>query len=291
MPDYTNPTITQLLADYKNYVLLPSSAVNYQNATRVLSCVFNTILNDPSSDNLNTVWDFFLSNQNGVVQENVALYGVGVLNKDDRAIYDLLYTMFRQATNGSPPGTIGTYISITARAPFITTYLQQAALTVLVGQQSIPSNPITPTVGMYGVTDGSFALSGIVGETISSSSSTAFTLTTGVTSNIIDMTLPPGDWDVSGVITFQPNDNTVVASEVAGISLISATISKDPIVGCYSQIGYPTFIGAPGVVNTLVTGTVQVNISADTPVYLVASAVFGTDILTAAGFVRARRMR
>lgn len=143
MTDSTSTIVTQLLSDYKDFVTgSVVTASDYQNATRVLSCVFNTILAEPTPTALTAIWNFFVENQNGVLQENIALYGVGVLNQNDRAVYNLIYTMFRQATNGLQPAMLGTALAILVRAPILVEFLREEAILITPGQE-LPASPDT----------------------------------------------------------------------------------------------------------------------------------------------------
>lgn len=145
MSNSTTTMIAQLLDDYVSFLTGSPTLSDYQNATKDLSCVFNAILEYPTSDNLNTVWNFFIANQNGVVQENIALYAVGVLSPNDRAVYNLVYTMFRQATNGTPPSTEGTALAVLIRSPILVAYLEAAYLTVTPGQETAPGDTPNPS--------------------------------------------------------------------------------------------------------------------------------------------------
>lgn len=142
--DVETSMVSQLLSDYKSFLSETFvTNINYQNATYVLSCIFNTILSYPTKENLITVWNFFVANQNGVVKENTALYAISVLNQNDRAIYNLLYTMFRQATNGSPPAATGDAMTILIRAPVIISFLQTMALNTTPGTEVPPDGTLT----------------------------------------------------------------------------------------------------------------------------------------------------
>ena len=153
MTDTTPSTISQLLSDYNSFVVQNAVTItDYQNAARVLSCVFNAVLADPSADNLTEVWNFFVTNQNGSVQENIALYGVSVLTPNDRAVYNFIYTMFRQATNGLQPATTGAALAVLVRAPILVEFLQREALTVTPGTEMTPSGVTTVSSGATAIT-------------------------------------------------------------------------------------------------------------------------------------------
>jgi hypothetical protein len=138
MTTASSDVITQLLADYTTFVGLGE----YTNATRALSCVFNAIFDDPNADNLAIVWNFFMANISGVVKENIALAGTGSLSASDFAVYTMIYPMFRQATTGQQPVTVGNAIAVLVRAPVLIGYLEKQASAVAAGTLSGPISPV-----------------------------------------------------------------------------------------------------------------------------------------------------
>lgn len=144
-------------------------------------------------------------------------------------------------------------------------------------------------VPLAGVKDGSNAATGNVGEVVSSSQITPVSLTTNVVANVTQITLPPGDWAVSGVVTFTPSGgpNTLAA----GVSNASAAMPTPAQVaaGTGNKTQYSLqFTNA--AVQTMQTGLTRVNVSVATTVYLVASAQFSGSC-TATGYLSARRVR
>lgn len=139
--------------------------------------------------------------------------------------------------------------------------------------------------GIEGVQNGSNAVTGTVGEYLSNqvSGTTPLAITSDVSTNILSLLLSPGDWDVSGNIglSFPSGSNSIIAA----ISTIAATIPGAPAGGALYESGGPmTFFS----VNSL--GTLRVNVSTNTSVFLVARATF-TGTGNAFGFIGARRMR
>jgi hypothetical protein len=139
-----------------------------------------------------------------------------------------------------------------------------------------------------GVTNGSDALPGNVGEIISASTpNSSIPLTTAVTVNMSSIVLSPGDWDVfcSGAFTIAP---TTAASSIAvSISLVSATVDAVSTV----QINYAGTVFGSLVVNNLISGPRRVSVSVNTTVYAVLIATFSVSTMSVGGFLRARRMR
>lgn len=149
----------------------------------------------------------------------------------------------------------------------------------------------TPTLtrpNIVGVTAGSDAAAGSVGEHVTASAS-AVSMTTDVTSNVGSITLTAGDWDVFGNTYFQPAVATTISYmqtslNTSSASLASATsgyLSQNNINGSYGG-------GQPGSQCCM---PMRVNVAASTTVYLVAKTGFSGGTLTCNGVLRARRVR
>lgn len=146
-------------------------------------------------------------------------------------------------------------------------------------------------VPLRGVTDGSSAAAGIVGQVITSSVATAsaISLATGTAANVTSISLTPGDWDVWGRVAFTPTASTTVQYQKAGINSTSATVPTDES-GCAGNVEHGTVVSA--TVNTTINiAPVRVNITANQTWYLVAVAGFGASTMKAFGSITARRMR
>jgi hypothetical protein len=127
-----------------------------------------------------------------------------------------------------------------------------------------------------GVVDGSDAAAGQVGEYLTASSS-GVALASNTQANVATLNLTPGDWDVSGLVSFSASSGSSHTSFGAGLDTI----------GIYNQGTFPTGpltqgIGLPPK---------RYSVSAATAVQLVAIATFGSGTVSAQGAVRARRMR
>jgi len=143
-----------------------------------------------------------------------------------------------------------------------------------------------------GVTDGSSAASGMIGEykysTIASGS--AVSLTTATTANVTSISLTAGDWDVTGLVEFIGASATVAANApiYAGIGSTSATLTDTQY--CLMRAGAMTTTSySPW--NAIDTPIVRVSLTATTTVYLHAQATFTAGTMTAYGTIRARRVR
>ncbi|MGO8696305.1 MAG: beta strand repeat-containing protein, partial [Limisphaerales bacterium] len=141
--------------------------------------------------------------------------------------------------------------------------------------------------GIGGVTDGSSAAPGTVGEFISSSRTDYLPLTTGTTVNIAAINLTAGDWDVEGVASFVFFNSATVLSSSAGISTVSATNPSDGSAvasGLQLEAANMTY-------NSIPIFSTQLSFSSTTTVYLVGTCFFTAGDVSAFGQITARRMR
>jgi len=152
---------------------------------------------------------------------------------------------------------------------------------------AISNNVFYIMSGIGGVTDGSSALAGRVGEYISSSlpDASAVSLSSGETANITSISLTPGDWDVAGAVHFQMTSATVSLS-LGGASTASRNLPED---GSASASGLQ-LVGA-STYNTIALPVKQLTIHSTTKVYLVGSCYFSEGSVAAFGLITARRMR
>ena len=132
-----------------------------------------------------------------------------------------------------------------------------------------------------GVTDGSAAAAGQVGEYVAAFGS-GVGLANGTPANVATLALAAGDWDVSGNVQFVATG--VLTRVTAGVSTVSdgfdswsTTVSGTLGSGSSQQIG--------------TGGAVRVIVAAPTTAYLVATATFTSGGVTANGTIWARRAR
>ena len=125
-----------------------------------------------------------------------------------------------------------------------------------------------------GVTDGSDATPGQIGEYMSSGGSVALSNTAVV--NVASLSLGPGDWDVSGnvVFTASAGTHTLFGVGIGGLDT-------------YTSASFPS-----GAINQAMSTAVSRQSSASAAtVWLVARADFPSGTVTASGVIRARRVR
>lgn len=127
-----------------------------------------------------------------------------------------------------------------------------------------------------GVTDGSEAPAGQIGEYLSASVS-GVTLPNSTMANVVSLALSPGDWDVSGKVGFQASagSHALFAAGVDGDldNVIDASFATTDVA-----IALPTSVH-------------RFNLTASRTVWVVAQADWSGGTMTAAGFIQARRMR
>lgn len=150
------------------------------------------------------------------------------------------------------------------------------------------SSTITPnqTAGIVGTTTNNNANAGSVGEY-----QTANTLTTAATTgtplNATSISLTAGDWDVNGLVQFNPAAGTVTQTIIAGISTTSATFVATPFFQAVAIT--PAATASAG--NIIEAPMTRISIAGTTTVYLVAQANFTVSTMTVSGIIRARRIR
>jgi hypothetical protein len=190
--------------------------------------------------------------------------------------------VFGTAPTISNLNATGTPTAPTATAGTNTTQIATTAF-VLANASGCTSCTIT-TPNIVGVSNGSNAASGSVGEYLSNSA-TGVSLTSGAVVNVTSVSLTAGDWDVSGVVTFVPAGTTTSTLQQVGTNTTSATFGP---LG--TQVLSQGSFGS-GLTQSYVVPTVRYSLAATTTIFLVAEAVFSTSTMTANGFIRARRVR
>jgi hypothetical protein len=125
-----------------------------------------------------------------------------------------------------------------------------------------------------GVTDGSDATAGQIGEYLTATAS-GIGLTSNVASNIVSLDLTAGDFDVSGNVAFSAGAGTHTLFAAGIDSLDTQTMGTFP---------------AGAITQGISTSTRRYNGTATVTVWLVALASFSGTV-TASGTIRARRVR
>jgi len=124
---------------------------------------------------------------------------------------------------------------------------------------------LTLTTGWTGVTSGTNAATGNVGE-FNSTGPTTYTFTaSATTANVFTASVAAGEWDVWGTCAITTAGTVTIFS--LGVSTTSATM---PTAG----VGVDNRTAATPLGTTFRTGRVRINISATTNVYLVGNATY-----------------
>jgi hypothetical protein len=117
----------------------------------------------------------------------------------------------------------------------------------------------------------------------------AVSLSNGSSKNVTSISIPPGDWDVSGCVAFAGTSTTNVTQCIASISATTGTTTGLPN-GSEVQQGYAAFTPFLSVAYIGVNvGPLRVSISTTTTYYLVGTSAFTASTNTAFGYILARR--
>lgn len=150
-----------------------------------------------------------------------------------------------------------------------------------------PAGPAGPQAPIMGVTDGSNAGPGEVGEYIAASGSGIDMIASGAM-NIAQIALTPGDWDVWASLSIVPGSGTTTTDVRATITTTSAAEPGGvPNTGAWLRFtsnSFPLEYASP-------LGTTRISVAVATTVYLVAVAEFVMPPVTGSGFIAARRVR
>jgi hypothetical protein len=147
------------------------------------------------------------------------------------------------------------------------------------------TNPTIVTPLITGVSNGSNAASGVVGE-YPNNSTTGTSLTTSTAANATSVSLTAGDWDVQCTAQFNPAASTVTSRVQTAVSTTSANISVSLGAKSLSQGSLGT-----GLAQIVASPTVRVSLASTTTVFCVVESAFTTSTMTVDGFIRARRVR
>lgn len=182
--------------------------------------------------------------------------------------------------NGSSTITLGGSLTFSGAFTTAFTVTGNTALTLptsgtlLTGAQPTINQP-----NIVGVTNGSNAAAGSVGEIISSviASGAAVSLTSNTPRNVTSILLTPGDWDISGNVTFLSSGGTTIT--IAWCSLTSATL---PDASLFTEGN-----GSSG----LFTPYLRVNVTINTTVFLSCRATITSGSCSGCGGIYASRVR
>jgi hypothetical protein len=144
-----------------------------------------------------------------------------------------------------------------------------------------------PTINqpvINGVTNGSAAAAGQVGQFVTSTA-TSVALTNGTAANITSISLTAGDWDVSGQVAFLTASGTTMVGYECGINTTSAAMPANTY-----DWGALNYSSTGAVTEAISCPVQQINVATTTTVYLVGLAAFTGSTVSASGRIRARRV-
>lgn len=151
------------------------------------------------------------------------------------------------------------------------------------GSIVLSTSPTINQPNIQGVTNGSVAGAGQVGQPLTNSAS-GVSLSNAVSANCTSISLTAGDWNVWGNVYFTPAGSTMQSQLAVGINTTSATL---PAIPNYSVL---TLSIPAGDVESLTAPQQIINVSGSTTVYLVANASFSVSTETASCYINARRV-
>ena len=138
-----------------------------------------------------------------------------------------------------------------------------------------------------GVTNGSDATAGQVGEWLSSVVATPAGIGNNNPTNVTSLSLTAGDWDVRGEVWFQLGSGTTGSCE-AGISTVTSGLPAAPGVGSRTT---QVFVHQANTGQVLPLATCRVSLNAPATVWLIALAGFTSGTTSVYGRMDARRVR
>jgi hypothetical protein len=136
-----------------------------------------------------------------------------------------------------------------------------------------------------GVTDGSLAAAGKIGEVISASQPANQAMVTGVAMNVTSLSLTAGDWNIEG--------NVFIAASVGMTNANSSCSTTSAALDPPGVPGRMQILNSGGTLTSVCmpTGGKFLSFSAPTTIYLVAMATFTSGTCNAQGSIHARRAR
>jgi hypothetical protein len=142
----------------------------------------------------------------------------------------------------------------------------------------------TGVVTSTGSTSGSFAASGMVGQTILHSTS-GTSLTTGTAANATSFSVPAGNWNLQCSFAFIAGATTTIGSINGGVTTTSAVFPANYFQA--TQLAASFTAGQSQVISTPIFAQ---SFSAPTTVFCVAFSVFGTSTMGVNGTLTATRI-
>jgi hypothetical protein len=123
-------------------------------------------------------------------------------------------------------------------------------------------------------------------KTASLAVGSAVALTTATPKTIISLQVPPGDYEVDGVVDYLPAASTSITQMSEGASVVTNTFGADDTFSSASVAAV-----VPGAVaQRRAIPPQRISVLVDTVIFLIAQATFTVSTMTAFGTVRAKRL-
>ena len=146
-----------------------------------------------------------------------------------------------------------------------------------------------PFMPLFGVTDGSNAVAGQIGEVLQVLISAAVTLTNSVQTNVGSIALPPGDWDLTGELWITHGNSPAPTVLQTSLATTSGAFPAAPALNNTRHTLQAPFIGT---IQILPLRTIRVSLAASATFYLLGYAVYAAGgSATGNGVISARRAR
>jgi len=142
---------------------------------------------------------------------------------------------------------------------------------------------LLPSSRVIGITSGGSQPAGVIGEYPTPTNLSAVSLTSATSVNVSSVLLQPGDYEISGVVTFSPAATTTVSNIAAGVSSVTNNFGA---VGTYALLSASL---TTGTAQYFVAPVQRFSFSTATTIYLIAYATFAVSTCTASGFMHIRR--
>ena len=184
---------------------------------------------------------------------------------------------------------VGSAVSAGVPPPSSTTPIMDGTAAVGTGTTFARADHVHPTdttrAPIAGVTNGSNAAAGQVGEYITASRLTNLSMTNNTPVNITTLALTAGDWDVAGNVSGAWSAGG--GNLITAINLTSASIVT-PGYDSFGEIGLSV---ANLAAASVPAGPTRISLAAPATVYLVGQTNFVSGTCTVQGTLRARRIR
>jgi hypothetical protein len=186
-----------------------------------------------------------------------------------------------------PTGPPGSANSITALTGAVTAFGPGSANSgFTAGTTGTGAVVLAKSPAIHGTTTNDNAAAGVIGEYISADVVTpGSSQTSGAVGDIASIALTAGDWDVEGVIVFQPAGGTLATAYEAWVNNASAT----PPAQEFRSVQQISF--AAGAGQNLAAPRRRFSLAASGTIYLSCYLTFSISTMTAYGQVSARRVR